>query len=129
MTAYFDTARREISDAPRDTEGFMQVLCAVEARVKKDVIDCAGDPEFPLDLRSKITKVIRAEQVQDSLGAIHSENASMAVAMRYSELIEDLHSIFHELASRRQKTRFTVWWSDDPAGNMRLLEAWKKDPS
>lgn len=129
MTSYFDDANREISNAPRDTEGFMQKLCEIERRAKDDVLSCAGDREFPEDLRAKIVRTIRAEQVQDSLGALDTENSSMALAMRHSSLLADLHSIFHELASRRHRTRFTVWWSDSPDANVKLRKAWEDEQS
>ncbi len=42
----------------------------------------------------------------------------IALALRRSQLIGELHGIFHELAGRRIKTRFGLW-TDDPAANLK----------
>ena len=84
----------------------------------RDVILCTGDREFPDELREKIMTVIAQKGVYVLSGLPPTEDAcAQALAMRYSELIEDLHSAFHALASRRHKARWGLW-SDSPRQNL-----------
>jgi hypothetical protein len=130
MTDYFDQAEREVRERIAgigDDEAVIESAAAVEGRVVKDVLLCTGDREFPVDLRDKILGLVARRGLVDYAGKLRepkdrSAEAVFAItATRRSELLSDLHSAFHELASRRALARFG-WWSDSPSGNLRRRE-------
>lgn len=130
MTGYFDEATREVttySSAFRDEpEKFLQAVAEVEARVIKDVTLCTGDREFPHDLREAMLTKIAVLRVDPGPGMPETEGRRAALACRYSELIEDLHSLFHELARRRLVFRFGLV-QDSPRGFLKLRDEWIND--
>jgi hypothetical protein len=120
MTDYFDVAARTIRaiDKTLGDEAYLFAVAEVEKDVVRDVILCTGDREFPDALREKIMTTIACKGVYVLSGLPPTEDArAQALAMRYSELIEDLHSAFHALASRRYKVRWG-FWSDSPRQNL-----------
>jgi len=138
MTAYFDALEREIrelSDEAKtinggDNDFFIDQLGRVEEGAAKDALLNSGDREFPEDLREKITGAIALHGTRDLNGCglgreFYAKPRRLALAMRRSQLVGELHSIFHELVQRRIETRFGRW-TDDPAANLKTREAHDK---
>lgn len=121
MTSYFDKASSDVRHIPRDLtdEQFLARVAAIEAPIAHDVSLCTGDREFPNDLREKIQGIIATKAVYQRVRELKPTIAAVehVLTMRYSEMIEDLHSAFHTLASRRVKTRFGHWY-DSPKANL-----------
>jgi len=120
VTSYFDDAARAVREVPKtlDDEDYLAAVAEIEKDVIRDVILCTGDREFPDELREKIMTVIACKGVYVLSGLPPTEDARVqALVMRYSELIEDLHSAFHALASRRTRARWG-FWSDSPRQNI-----------
>lgn len=124
MTDYFDTAEREARDAARSSDDPVLAAALVEARVVRTVLLCTGDREFPDDFRERILTCITAVGLVDYAGQPrHNEGAEDYVrATHSSDLLGRLHSLFHELASRRHPTRFGPW-SDSPEGSLHRRDA------
>lgn len=128
MTDYFDTAEREARDAARSSDDPALAIAAIEARVVRTILLCTGDREFPDDLRERILTCITATGLVDYAGeprsGIHrnEEAEGYAKATRSSDLLGNLHSLFHELARRRHQTRFGPW-SDSPEGSLHRRDA------
>jgi hypothetical protein len=118
MSSYFDAKTRAVSDASdanrKDDAAFLTAVAAIEAEMIQEVILAAGDREFPADLREKAMALIARWHVgiYASLPPT-SEALDYALAVRSSELVERMHSLFHEIASRRVNTRFGLL-SDHP---------------
>jgi hypothetical protein len=126
MTDYFDRATRAVREISRDLSGedFLREVATIEEPIVRDVLLNTGDREFPDELREKILGAIATKGVfvlSDGLGVGKlgptAEARDYALATRYSELIEDLHSAFHALASRRTRCRWG-FWSDSPRQNL-----------
>lgn len=118
MTAYYDELNRQVSAASRDEATFLLEVAKVEARAQRAVEAVAKLDGFPDDLKTKIARAIEKSKTKEALG--------YRLAVRASELLSDLHSIFHDVASRRIETPFGVL-SDDPEGTLRRLDANGKD--
>ena len=122
MTAYFDEMREDISAAAASTDTDRQFLAAVEtveARAIADINLVTGDREFPDDLREKIQGLIATHQTKVIEGQPPTRHREMNAAMRHSQLLIELHRAFHEVGSRRIKTRFGIL-SDHPAINLHM---------
>lgn len=124
MSSYFDEKTRQISmlvpKAGESDSSFLEGLRAIEALVIRDVSLVTGDKHCPEDLREKIqTKIAVWEARPGSKG---EEYALMGYS---SVLICDLHSLFHELASRRVQTPFGLL-NDSPTGILERRDAWLK---
>ena len=135
MTDYFDSAVREVrqgiaqaemlnpSKMAQEPHEVVRAAAVVEGRVVRDVLLCTGDREFPNDLREKVLSTLTLKALVDygghlRVGVNRNEDAEdYLVTCRESELLGDLHSLFHELARRKVQTRFGGW-SDSPAGNL-----------
>ncbi len=113
MSSYFDAAQRMASNSYED-------LVASEEQVYKDVVYITGDREFPDDLREEILSAMAVHFVYQ-VGDLPVPEGSEYVArhMGYSTGIEQVHELFHKLASRRVKTRFGML-CDSPT-QMRVL--------
>jgi hypothetical protein len=119
MTAFFDDLRRKVMDLssefPRD-EQFVEELAKVEARVVRLVGIVIGDREFPKERREKILQAIallRVCKVADSPPI--QQQIEKAAILRGSQLLDELHSQFHNLASMRTIVRFGLL-TDKPDG-------------
>lgn len=130
MTSYFDEKTREVAEAADDCDDFstLKTLVAhIELRVIEQVVLVTGDREFPDDLRERILKAIATRAVCHYAGL-----EPRRVALEYLEatsmsaLLDALHSLFHEVARRRIKTRFGLL-QDSPRGILVLREEWEDD--
>lgn len=120
MTADFDEALEQslaLSSAEPD-ESYLASMRSVEEPLVRAVLLNAGDREFPDDLRQRILTVVAMRGIFSPSGITPMEEArKFTLAMRYSRLVVDLHTIFHGLAARRLETRFGLW-TDSPHGNI-----------
>lgn len=123
MTAFFDDLRREVSDIKAaDRADWLAKVAAIEAPVIETVRRVASDHEFPADLRQKIVATIASEAVVDTKGLPGRQEAKdYAWAVKMSGLLEALHSLFHQVASRRIRTRFGLL-SDSPRAILKAME-------
>ena len=96
MTGYFDDAQRHASVS-------LHEAVMAEERVIKDVSLVVGDREFPDDLRQKMLHVIEQKSISLVVGRAAMEDY---IASGSSQMIADLHSLFHVLADRRIEFRF-----------------------
>ena len=112
MSSYFDAKTREVSEASdanrNDDTAFLTAVANIEAEMIRDVSLVAADREFPADLREKIVGLIVRWHVGTSspLTPMSAKARDYALCVRSSELVETMHSLFHEIASRRINTRF-----------------------
>lgn len=121
MTSYFDELTRQVSFASveRSNEAtFIGKVDEIELRTRRAVEAVAKLPGFPEDLRDKIARAIERSTTERA--------QNYRLLMRSSEMVNDLHSIFHEIASRKIQTQFGVL-SDDPVGTLKRLSANGKD--
>jgi len=122
MSSYFDEAAREAAEGIESAK-------ATEERVKADVLLVAGDREFPDDLRQHIVASIAIWAIDTELHKKLPELLRPAKgkewyeAVKASRMIEELHTIFHELASRKIETRFGIL-SDRPTGILHARTTW-----
>lgn len=119
MTSYFDRAESEVSRLTfSDAESYLRAVALVEENVLRDVLLNTGDREFPDDLRERILGIIAVKALKGPGNLPATQNArDYALSVRRSELLADLHSAFHALASRRVKCRWG-YWSDSPSQNL-----------
>jgi hypothetical protein len=119
MTSYFDKAEREASHLTfLDADSYLEAMAAVEEPVIHDVTLNTGDREFPDDLRERILGIIAVKAVRGPGGLpTTARTRDYVLSVRRSELLADLHSAFHALASRRVKCRWG-FWSDSPSQNL-----------
>lgn len=121
MSSYFDEASGNIANFAKAPD-FMKALEQEEARVARDCELLCGDREFPTEFREKILGVIATQSVAPCPSGVEKRSRLLAEAARYSAMIEKLHDIFHELASKRIKTRFGLL-TDHPLWNLQRREA------
>ncbi len=117
MSSYFDAMNRAVSEAaehePDDAE-FLRSVWGIEHQLYREVTYITGDREFPDDLRERMLGVLAVRSVYCPGRVVASKAArDRVLRTRSSVAIEDLHSLFHELASRRIETRFGML-SDSP---------------
>lgn len=131
MTAYWDSLNRQVGAASecwtRPVDGrevsngeamFLLEVAKIEARAQRAVEAITKLDGFPDDLKAKIARAIAKSKTSDALG--------YRLAVKASELLSDLHSIFHDVASRKIQTPFGVL-SDDPEGTLKRLNGNGKD--
>lgn len=128
MTAYFDDVRKEVNAIDRglDDLAFATELAKIEARIAKDVSLCTGDREFPDDLRERIQRAIAIYQVGRNDGLPPTQGQQESIMFRDSQMCERLHSLFHELASRRLRLRFGLV-QDSPRGFLLSRTEWIRE--
>lgn len=118
MSSYFDTkthAVNEASDKATDDKEFIRQVCEIERQLIRDVTLAAGDREFPADLREKAMALIARWHVGTFAGLPPTDEAlKYALLTKMSELVDTMHSLFHDVARRRVQTRFGQL-SDHPA--------------
>lgn len=119
MSSYFDEKTHRVSEASgertrNDDQSFLRAVIAIEQELIADVILAVGDREFPADLREKAMGLIARWHVGTHASLAPTEEAVYyATTMRSSELLDSMHSLFHEVARRRIHTRFGLL-SDHP---------------
>lgn len=121
MTSYFDELTKQVSFASverSDEATFISKVDEIERRARRAVEAVAKLSSFPEDLRDEIARAIAKSTTERA--------RDYRLLMRSSEMVSDLHSIFHEIASRKIQTQFGVL-SDDPAGTLKRLDANGKD--
>lgn len=127
MTAYWDGKARQVRDLAGGGEEeqladqeFLERVGAVENDVIRTVTLLTGDREFPDSMRERIQRIVAMKRVSfppdEDLVAMGARER--VLRSRYSVLIEDLHSAFHDVARMRHETRFGVL-SDDPESTLR----------
>lgn len=114
MTGYFDTAEREAAEAARAFG--LDAVALVEERVIADVNLITGDREFPDDLRERIQGCIAVCRAKCPSG-IPTKGERYVEMVKRSKLLGELHSLFHEVARRRVRTRFG-FLSDNPRASV-----------
>lgn len=135
MSSYFDNLMTEFWDiAKLPDEEFLALAAEIETRVIREVSLTTGDREFPGDLREKIQSCIALHAYDYEQYAsdgrprerkipINEKAKAWLLSLRYSRLCESLHSLFHELASRRIRHRFDSIFFDDPAAFLKQRDA------
>lgn len=131
MTSYFDAKQH---DAMYDASGyqpaaqFWQAIAQVEEHVIRDVSLVTGDREFPADLREHMQSVIACWAVCHTQGGLppRAEAIQWVMTTGRSRLVDDLHQLFHKLASRRIVTRFGLL-SDNPRDILKRRDAHDED--
>ena len=127
MSSYFDEMSGGVSDATRQfatVEAFLEQVEQIEAEVIADVTLNTGDREFPDDLRERILGIIAIQRVESAVPNAPTEGRRIATMMRYSPMIDELHSAYHELARRRIWVRHAHFcWLDSPRGNNNLRDS------
>jgi hypothetical protein len=111
MSSYFDDKSKRVSEAAEsfrgDDQSYLRAVADIESELIHDVTLASGDREFPADLREKAMGLIARCHVGVFASLPPLQQArTRCIVMRYSELVEEMHSLFHELASRRIVTRF-----------------------
>jgi len=111
MSSYFDDKTYRVSRASDEAgkcgADFIAAVVIIEQEVIRDVTLVAGDREFPDDLREKAMSIIANWHVGKQNGLEPVQKAvEYATFMQMSELVEKMHTLFHEVASRRIMTRF-----------------------
>jgi hypothetical protein len=118
MSSYVDDKTRRVCEASEsfsDTENFIRAVADIEDELIHDVTLAVGDREFPSDLRERAMSLIARWHVGMQCGSLAPTDEALeyVTATRTSELVETMHSLFHEVASQRLRTRFGLL-SDHP---------------
>ena len=124
MSSYFDELNSEIATAfgKNKPDDFIEVLVKIEERMIKEVSLVTGDREFPEELREKVQTLISSKRIKLLGGETNEHSKEFAESVGYSPLIQDMHSAFHAIGSKRIKTRFGVL-CDSPS----VILAMRKD--
>ena len=125
MTAYWDGLEHDAATVYKNTKVVDSVI-PYESEAIKTVSLATGDREFPDDLRQKIQGLIARWRLQFITGELQKESVEWLQAVSYSRLLQELHSAFHEVASRRVKTRFGML-SDSPSHILALRREWEQE--
>jgi hypothetical protein len=129
MTSFFDNATSAVTAlAPFVAAGesddlYVQRVQHIEMPVILAVLANIAAPEFPNDLRHKACTIIgRHKYTFDPKEGRTAR--TMLLTTRHSDLLSDLHSLFHELARRRVPLLNTTW-SDSPTQNIVTIESFE----
>jgi len=125
MSSYFDQLNNRV--VGEDVDGVIHV----EQEMIREVLLVTGDREFPEDLRQKAVALIGTWAVESKLeefvpGIGPSPGVKHFKVMGYSRLIHEMHSLFHEVASREIKTRFGRF-GDRPNLTLKQRDNWIKE--
>ena len=117
MTSYFADHSSQVSEAAgtaMDDKAFLFFISNIEREVIPEINLVTGDREFPDDLREKIQGIIAMHRTT-SVGDVQPRQRAvdMATTVRMCPLISELHRAFHEVGTRRHRTRFGIL-SDNP---------------
>lgn len=129
MTAYFDNVSSEldtvIGSSCISEEELLTQVGLIESKVVQDVLLITGDREFPDDLRQTILTHIAVYGIYNPAALPPMEKTVQRVlALRDSMLLRKLHDDFHEVGSRRIKTRFGLL-GDDPRQILNQRTNWE----
>jgi hypothetical protein len=127
MTAFWDKLERDAR------ESFEQAI-EIERHAREVTFLIMGDREFPDEFREKIWETT-VKYGLETIGVengkcqtvLNDKNVQWYQMMRTSRLLSELHSLWHNIARNRTRTRFGVI-SDDPSGALRLRDLWTDDP-
>lgn len=136
MSSYWDSIRTEVNtlaDQLKDNpEAFAIQVQLVEDRVLHTVDLVTGDRDFPDDLRERIQGLIAKKSIRafEMMKGMFPKIMSTSFrdpredlkAFWHHELFEDLHSLFHDVATRRHQHRFGGYFSDNPDGFLRVRD-------
>jgi hypothetical protein len=112
MSSYFDQKTHEVSELPAQT--LLAGTTEIEREMINVIVLVVGDREFPADLREKAMRLIAQWHVGSYAELPPRQEAiDFLLSTHDSELVMSMHSLFHEVASRRIVTRFG-WLSDHP---------------
>ena len=124
MTAYFDERASKLSSIFRDAEGHLgrtaDSLESFDLDLVWDVTICATFAGFPEDLRTRVhATVLRySAACQPVNGKSPCYESPDEHRRGLSNLLGDLHTIFHDLSQRN-----IPGFSDDPRSPLRVLYA------
>ena len=124
MTQVFDEAARQVRNASEGSrrwglaadEVFLDRVGAIERHLAAEALLLVADREFPADLAQAIRECISTLSVAPEDTPAQPIGAEQALVLRNSPMLTQLHSLFHEVATRRLDTRFGLL-SDDPHDN------------
>jgi len=127
MSAYFDEmvdGVRQAADRDSDDVTFLRRVRDAEEPAQKEIPLLTGDREFPEDLRERILTAIARKSLRlKHDGAGYFKPAlDRVLALRKSVLLDELHSLFHEVAERRIQTRFGLL-TDNPRADLAVRRA------
>lgn len=118
MSSQFDNAQAAIHDmASLPDDEFLAQAKALENALVKECLLNSGDREFPEDLRQKIVGHVALFTLGYEGMEPTKKGIDWLLSVRSSKLIELLHNDFHDVATRRIKTRFGIL-SDRPSSNL-----------
>jgi len=118
MTKYWD----DLEEAAK--ESFESAL-GCEEIAKQHCLLVSGDKEFPDRFREKVLEIIVKDGLESMLGQ-NQESVMFYNALRRSRLLSSLHSLWHQIAALRVRTRFGVIL-DDPRDTIKTRELWEKE--
>jgi len=125
MSSYFDEFDAKVHDirlaAGQDDSQFIKRLARAESSLITDCLEYAYDHETPTDIKEKIIKLINENEVIPERNCPGTE---FALVCKRSKLSSELHSFFHEIASRRMKTRYTGFVNDNPGHLVRMIKSY-----
>ena len=130
MSSYFDkaSALATFEEAKRIGQcNPMYQVKMVELGVVDDCFRIAGDREFPPHLRERIMKAIALHACNTHFD-LEPRDATMCRIERCgrSVLIDEMHSIFHDVARSRTETRFGMM-NDSPSYMLVLREDYNNE--
>ena len=132
MSSYFDQLSREVRDAAdqhveESTDNlFLDAVQAIEERMYRDVTQVTGDREFPEDLREQILTALAVHGIyQPGFVPVPERARQTTLVTGISNAIEEVHSLFHEVARRGIDTRFGRL-SDSPTHILALREDYEE---
>lgn len=132
MSSYFDSKVsmiRKLSDEVQGDFGKLRERVEViEEVMGTEVCLVTGDREFPDDLREKIMGLLATQAVYEVVPDLPPTRKALEYlkATHSSVLVESLHSVFHEVARRRIKTRFGIL-TDSPTHILLIREDWERE--
>ncbi len=108
MSGYWDENAREI-------KANFEHINAIETKIIATVQLVTGDKEFPEAMRQRILNAIHMWRYHNPIVPEYNptEGHRMSEMTRRSRLVDELHSLFHDLAGLAVQTRFGQL-SDDP---------------
>src|SRR5580698_10617633 len=106
MTTYFDSLEHEIATISAQTRGdddaFLEKVSVIERTLTETSRLNSGDREFPHDIRQRVTAAIALRSIFGAVEDDHPDAPSRTtLALRRSQLVSELHGVFHDLAVRQ----------------------------
>ncbi len=123
MTQYFDHKIALLSKIKLLLDPSFDALDSVDTSVVFDVSVCSEMPEFPKDLRERIHKTVlkysAACQPVNTPGPCYETFEDHARGI--ISMVDELHTVFHDLAERGVNDPTLRGFSDDPTLPLRIL--------